>query len=552
MSQAMITTPDPAVDLTIDARSPSQSQESAAFCCRGGVVAKSKVGLTSFTRTLLLVRLRAAAIMLLGGFTAFLLWTLVVGVEFFRVPNLWLYELGAITILACALGGLFIFTRVTTFMLRFAEFVIFATPAVFFLIVDSLILRQLAEANGASIPISASWLILMMIYALMIPNTWRRAAVVLGLCLAAPMVLLLVLRASGPPLSEMLAMGRISVEGLKLTVGAVAATYGVYVINSLRTRVFEANQIGLYQLKRLLGRGGMGEVHLAEHQLLKRPAAIKVITPQNAGDPKAMIRFEREVQTAATLTHPNTIEIYDYGHTDDGTFYYVMEFLKGLNLSDLVKRHGALPEQRVLHLLQQAAGALGEAHRAGLIHRDLKPANIFAAVRGGLYDYVKLLDFGLVKDSGQANSPEVQRNDVTMEGSITGSPHYMSPEQSVGGTADARSDLYSLGAVGYFLLTGRPPFDGENPMAVLIAHARDGVTPLSDLRGEISPKLEAIIHRCLEKQPEERFQSAEELAAALDQCVIPGEWTFAKAAKWWQTAKPAEIEQELVQAVASN
>ncbi len=526
----MENTPDPRLDVTLDARSLQRvDDEAAAFCCRGGVIAQSKAGLSGYTRNLLLSRLKAAAVMLLGAFTAFLGWTLLAPEEYVIVKDMWVLQLGAIAVLATTLGGLFKYPRMANSVLRSAEFLIFATPAVFFLVVDSLLLTEAAHSEGISMSISSAWLILMMIYALIVPNTWRRAAFVLSTYVLAPLVMLLVLHASGPPVSNLVHWGRISVETMILTIGAVAATYGVYLIKTLRRRVFEANQVGIYKLKRLLGRGGMGEVHLAEHQLLKRPAAIKLIAPENAGDPRALLRFEREVQTAATLSHPNTIEIYDYGRKEDGTFYYVMEYLKGLTLADLVRQFGPLPEQRVLYLLQQAAGALAEAHGSGLIHRDLKPANIFAAQRGGLFDFVKLLDFGLVKDNTQSND-----SDVTAEGSITGSPHYMSPEQAVGGTADGRSDLYSLGAVAYYLLSGRPPFEGESPMAVLVAHARDTVTPLSEVRNDVSPGLEAVISRCLEKKPEDRFDSAEQFAEALAECVVPGEWDSNRAAAWWQ------------------
>ncbi len=555
MSQAMQKTPDPALDLTIDARdpAPNKSAKSACgessssllaglFCCRGGKMDKSKAGLTSYTRGILISRLKAAAAILLGAFCLFLVWTLLAPADYVAVKSLWAWHLVAIAVLSAALFSLFNSRRMPDGVLRGVEFLVFATPAAFFLYMDAAVLEEAARQYGVSRSISSGWLILMLVYALMIPNTWRRAVLVLGLYVFAPVSLLLVLQTTSTELAETLTYANISVDALVLLTGCVAATYGVHVINSLRREVFEANQIGVYRLKRLLGRGGMGEVYLAEHQLLKRPAAIKLISPENAGDPKALQRFEREVRSAATLTHPNTIEIYDYGRTDNGTFYYVMEYLRGMNLADLVKQHGALPEQRVLHFLSQAAHALAEAHRAGLIHRDLKPANIFAAERGGVFDYVKILDFGLVKDNKARLGNETNDNDITVEGSITGSPHYMSPEQSVGGEADARSDLYSLGAVAYYLLTGRPPFEGDNAVAVLVAHARDEVPPISQVRDDVSPGVEAIVRRCLSKQPDDRFASAEDLAAALNACITPGDWDTSAAAMWWQDKAPAEAE----------
>jgi eukaryotic-like serine/threonine-protein kinase len=192
----------------------------------------------------------------------------------------------------------------------------------------------------------------------------------------------------------------------------------------IRREAFQAKQLGQYVLKRRLGAGGMGEVYQAEHQLLKRPCAVKLIKPDKQTDPAALARFEREVQATAKLTHWNTVEIFDYGHADDGTFYYAMELLPGLSLEDLVKFHGPVPAERAVHFLRQACAALTEAHAKGLIHRDLKPANLFAAERGGVYDVVKLLDFGLVREQKRAQDLK-----LTQPGSFSGSPLYMCPEQ---------------------------------------------------------------------------------------------------------------------------
>src|SRR5262249_41007788 len=201
--------------------------------------------------------------------------------------------------------------------------------------------------------------------------------------------------------------------------------------------------------------GGMGEVYRAEHLLLRRPCAIKLIRPERAGDLQNLRRFEREVQAMATLTNWHTVEVYDYGHAADGTFYYVMELLPGLTLDQLVRQYGPLPPARAVHLLRQVCVALREAHAVGLIHRDIKPSNVIVGERGGLPDVAKLLDFGLVRSVGL--SPSGER--VTQTGSVVGTPSYMSPEQaSDSPEVDVRSDFYSLGAVAYFLLTGRPPF----------------------------------------------------------------------------------------------
>jgi serine/threonine-protein kinase len=322
----------------------------------------------------------------------------------------------------------------------------------------------------------------------------------------------------------------VSENVLMLLIGAGVTIYATYVINALRVEAFEARRLNQYRLKQRIGAGGMGEVYLAEHQLLKRPCAIKLIAPDRAGDPKALGRFEREVRTTARLSHPNTVEIYDYGRTDDGAFYYVMELLSGLSLADLVARHGPLPPGRVIYLLRQACGALAEAHAAGLVHRDLKPANIFAARRGNLYDFVKLLDFGLVLPPPDAAAGELSR-----DGHVAGSPPYMAPEQATGlSRADARTDLYGLGAVAYYLLTGRAPFLGPTAMAVMIAVARDPVTPPSRLRRGLPPDLEQVVLCCLAKEPADRFPDAEALERALAACADAGQWDGRRAARWWR------------------
>jgi eukaryotic-like serine/threonine-protein kinase len=286
-----------------------------------------------------------------------------------------------------------------------------------------------------------------------------------------------------------------------------------------------------YVLKTKLGSGGMGEVYTAEHQLLKRPCAIKLIKPSKATDAAALARFEREVQATAKLTHWNTVEIFDYGHSDDGTFYYVMELLPGLSLEDLVKYHGPLPPERAVHFLRQVCKALREAHLKGLIHRDIKPANVFAAERGGVYDVAKLLDFGLVKQQALPEGDE----QLTQMGTFSGSPLYMCPEQvKAYSKLDARSDIYSLGAVAYYLVTGRPPFVGESPWDIIAAHSRDPVEPPAQVNPAVPQDLELIIIRCLAKMPANRFPDVDSLDKALAACECAGKWTEQQAAGWWR------------------
>ena len=305
---------------------------------------------------------------------------------------------------------------------------------------------------------------------------------------------------------------------------------GLDTISRLRQQVVEARQLGQYRLGRRIGSGGMGDVYLAEHQLLKRPCAVKLIRPGEMLRAETIKRFEREVRINATLSHPNIVEIFDYGRTEEGVYYYVMEYLPGLSLAELVKLHGPLPPERAVYLLRQVCLALHEAHEAGVIHRDIKPSNIFAARRGGRDDVAKLLDFGLVQPASTAVAP-----DPSGEGRIVGTPLYMSPEQAMGErTLDARSDIYSLGAVAYFLLTGRPPFDEGTAIAALIAHARDQALPPSRFRDDLPEDLDRIVMRCLAKDPADRFPDAESLELALAECSCAGKWDKYQANRWWR------------------
>jgi serine/threonine-protein kinase len=376
-------------------------------------------------------------------------------------------------------------------------------------------------------------LVLMSTYGLFIPNDCRRAALVIAPMGVTPLAVAWFLRALHPELAAVTAQvagfEQTSDDALMLLFGAILAVAGTPIVGALSERVSEAHHLGQYHIRERIGTGGMGDVYLAEHHLLKRPCAIKVIRPDNATDPRALARFEREVHTTAQLSHWNTVEIYDYGRTEDGTFFYVMEYLPGLSLNDLVERHGPLAPERVIYLLRQACQALREAHGLGMIHRDIKPANLFAAYRGGLYDVTKILDFGLAKR--KAETPAMQ---LSQHGSITGSPLYMSPEQASGQRADHRSDIYSLGAVAYYLLTGRSPFQGNTALSVMIAHARDAAPPPSALRADNPPDLERVVLRCLAKDPAERFQDATGFERALAGCADAERWTEDRAAQWWR------------------
>lgn len=292
----------------------------------------------------------------------------------------------------------------------------------------------------------------------------------------------------------------------------------------------KARQLGQYQLSEKIGSGGMGAVYKAHHALLRRETAIKLLLPDMA-DPAAIERFEQEVRLTCRLTHPNTIQVFDYGHTPDGIFYYAMEYLDGLNLHELVHRYGAQPEERVAHLLQQICASLAEAHGVGLIHRDIKPANVFLCDRGGLPDCVKVLDFGLVK---QLNAQSTVIETPGADG-VVGTPNFIAPEAIKDcNQADARSDLYSLGALGYFLLTGREVFDGDSIAELCRQHLTETPVPPGARTGKpFNAQLESLLMRCLAKEPAARPQTARELAQALAECRLAEQWTPERRAAWW-------------------
>jgi eukaryotic-like serine/threonine-protein kinase len=310
-----------------------------------------------------------------------------------------------------------------------------------------------------------------------------------------------------------------------LLVAVAGACVGA--VCKIRRSAANENTLGQYTLGEKIGEGGMGVVYKANHALLRRPAAIKLLAPECTGE-QNLKRFEREVQATSQLTHPNTISVYDFGRTANGTFYYAMEYVEGLDLQTLVEQDGPQDPARVAHLLAQLAGALAEAHGVGLVHRDVKPANVMLCQRGGLQDVVKVLDFGLTKDLTANN--DLNQTDVHH---ILGTPLYLSPEAITSPeSVDARSDLYALGAVGYFLLTGAPLFSGKNVVEVCGHHLHTvPVPPSVRLGAKIPEKLEALILSCLAKAPEERPASAAQLQKALVE--LAAEWTQERAAEWW-------------------
>jgi tRNA A-37 threonylcarbamoyl transferase component Bud32 len=330
-----------------------------------------------------------------------------------------------------------------------------------------------------------------------------------------------------------------------LVSAAVIGMMAAYFLETLARRNFvqgrfvrQAREFGSYRLVAPLGRGGMGEVWRANHRLLARPAAIKLIRPELFGASgiegrrATLRRFEREAQATALLRSPHTIQLYDFGVTDEGTFYYVMELLDGFDLETLVQRFGPLPWQRAIHLLRQVCDSLGEAHEHGMIHRDIKPANIYVCRYGRASDYVKVLDFGLV-ESRREGEDELGEPRVTKEGRFAGTPSCMAPEQIDARPLDARTDVYALGCVAYWLLTGKEVFEGTG-LRVMLHHVQTPPTPPSARTDRAIPQaLESIVLACLAKSPDDRPQAVDALARQLASCVEGEPWTQDLAQTWW-------------------
>ena len=295
----------------------------------------------------------------------------------------------------------------------------------------------------------------------------------------------------------------------------------------MRDRIGEAEHLGAYQLQQLIGEGGMGRVYKAQHALLKREAAVKLLDGLDSSQ-ETIDRFEREVQLTCQLTHPNTIQIYDYGRSETGVFYYAMEYLPGITLEQLVAHVGQIPPARVINLLSQVCASLTEAHDVGLIHRDIKPANVMLCNRGGIADFAKVLDFGIAKKL----DPE---HEITQHDSVVGTPHYIAPERiSNGSQVDSRSDLYSVGCVGFYLLTGSTPFQADSP--VQLFHQllnKTAPAPSKRTTQRIPVELDQIIFACLAQEPNERPASAKEMGHVLDQLKEQHPWTQDEAHAWW-------------------
>jgi hypothetical protein len=372
------------------------------------------------------------------------------------------------------------------------------------------------------------------IRAAIVPSSLRRTIVVTAL-FGAPMLLVtwavvpvadggLTLRALDSGIFPWLPAGTLIIWGFCILTCAVISQ----VIYGLRAEVREARRLGQYVLERKIGAGGMGEVYRARHGMMRRPSAIKLLRADQGGE-ASLARFEREVQLTARLTHPNTITIFDYGRTHDGIFYYAMELLDGATLQRIVEADGPQPAGRVVRILSMVCGALAEAHAIGLIHRDIKPANIMLCTQGGERDVVKLLDFGLVKEFRMGQDAQLTGDNV-----VIGTPQYMAPECILNlESVDSRSDIYSLGAVAYYLLAGTNVFDGKSAVEVCSQHLYIQPQPIATHGVSIPADLDAVVLRCLEKDPALRPQTAAELRQLIEACQVEA-WNRETALKWWR------------------
>jgi len=378
-------------------------------------------------------------------------------------------------------------------------------------------------------------MVLNVLFPVLIPVAPRRMLLAGLLAAATDPLAMLLLAHAGRPMPSVATQLWLFCPGFG---GAVLGQIAAHVIYSLGKSVREARELGSYRLVECLGEGGMGEVWRAEHRMLARPAAVKLIKPERLGasDPALaniiLGRFEREAQATAALQSHHTVELYDFGVADNGTFYYVMELLHGMNLETLVSRHGPLPPGRIVYLLRQVCHSLRDAHHAGVVHRDVKPANIYVCQKGLDYDYVKVLDFGLVKYH-QPTPAEVR---LTVEGGVAGTPACMSPEAVLGKRdLDHRADIYSLGCVAYCLATGRDVFAGDTPMEVMIAHVQSPPQPPSELAGDSFPRaLEQVILSCLAKSREDRPATIADVDRALAGVEATPSWGNAEAEAWWR------------------
>jgi hypothetical protein len=382
--------------------------------------------------------------------------------------------------------------------------------------------------------------------AVLIPSTATRTFVLSWLAAAQLLIVSVIFHhpAPIPGFSSGFLKALVTVNALLwLTISTTLSTVTSRTIYGLRQQISKASEIGQYTLEEKIGSGGMGEVWRATHRMLIRPAAVKLITAPALGstptrDPELRLRrFEREARATGRLKSPHTVQLYDFGVTDDGTLYYVMELLDGMDLDTLVDQFGPLPPERAVHILLQACASLEEAHQNGLVHRDVKPANLIVSRISSEWDFVKVLDFGLVKLESTAQSQASVR--ISAESNVSGTPGFIAPESVLGGESDHRVDIYAVGCVAYWLLTGKLVFEGPGAIKVLSDHVHTQPMPPSGRTDQPIPQeLEQLILQCLEKDPSKRPSSATELRSRLRALELPTPWTPERAEGWWLEHAP--------------
>ena len=454
----------------------------------------------------------------------------------------WLLARGLVlVVMAAATAFIVTRTRWRLPQLRIVEAVVFLTLLLYLAARTYAVgTADLGVAAAAWTSALTSFGLLMIAYGVFVLNPLARALVGVVLIGAAPISAALFVRASDPDLRtafDAVAAGRLFETALILGTSAAVAIFAAFLTFTLFNFAFDQRKRTFYDLEERIGSGGMGEVWRGRHQTLARPTAIKLIREDRikgvgtADARRVLLRFEREAKATAALRSPHTIEVYDFGVTADGHFFYAMEFLDGLDLQSLVERFGPVPAERVVHLLIQACDSLADAHDNGMIHRDIKPANLFLCRLGPSRDHIKLLDFGLVQHDRLAT----QCGPLTEEGTIAGTPAYMAPETFVDGNGvDGRSDIYALGCVAYWLAAGTLVFETDSGGAQIVEHVKTAPEPPST-RTElpIPSGLEAVIMKCLEKDPADRFQGAREMAAALREVPLTEPWDAGRADQWW-------------------